>query len=172
MPPKGEDHQLLDGATFGDSRRKMSSKYAAKLEHATVMSGRGDRESDRGEKRQPRRRGSGDKARAARGDDDDGGAPATLSFDPPKHEKVCNSFGCLSSFIHFGCMYFSAFCCCCWGRTISDILTFCFVYAQLLISFFSLNQCRHTMKGSSMRPRRVRGGVGTATTKSPGQVYL
>lgn len=92
MPPKGGDNQLLDDAAFGDSRRRRSSKYAAEHEHA-VMSGRGDRESDRGEKRQPRRRASEDKARAAQGDDDDGEVPAALSFTPTKHEKVCNSFG-------------------------------------------------------------------------------
>lgn len=89
MPPKGGDHQLLDDTAFDDSRRRRSSKYAAEHEHErAVMSGRGDRESDRGEKRQPRRRTSEDKARAPRGDDDDGEVPATLSFTPPQNEKA------------------------------------------------------------------------------------
>jgi hypothetical protein len=52
------------------------------------MSGRGDRESDYGGKRRPRRRANGDKTRAARGDGIEGEAPATLFFTPPKHEKV------------------------------------------------------------------------------------
>ena len=95
MPPKGGDHQLLDLTAFDDPRRRRPSKYAAEHDHA-VMSGRGDRESDRGEKRQPRRRASEDKARAPRGDDD-GEVPATLSFTPPKKEKVCN---CCSFELH------------------------------------------------------------------------
>ena len=98
MPPKGGDHQLLDDTAFDDSRRRRSSKYAAEHEHErAVMSGRGDRESDRGEKRQPRRRTSEDKARAPRGDDDDGEVPATLSFTPPQNEKVCS---CCSFELH------------------------------------------------------------------------
>lgn len=87
MPPKGGGHQLLDDTAFDDSRRRRSSKYAAELERA-VMSER--RESDRGEKRQPRRRATEDKARAPRGDDDGSEVPATLSFTPPKKEKVRN----------------------------------------------------------------------------------
>ena len=94
MPPKGEENQILDNTAFDDSRRRRSSKYAAEHEHA-IMSER--RESDRGEKRQPRRRATEDKARAPRGDDDGSEVPATLSFTPPKKEKVCS---CCSFELH------------------------------------------------------------------------
>ena len=167
MPPKGGNNQLLADTSFGDSRISRSSKYAAGHEHA-VMSGRGDRESDHGGKRQPRRRASEDKTRAAREDGDDGDVPATLSFIPPKNEKVCNSIGwafqlCLSWVQLSSSFYYIS------NKSKSSLKIF--VYAQLIIPFFSPTLCRHTMKGSSMRPRRVRGGADTAPTKLPERVY-
>ena len=101
MPPKGGDYQLDDTA-FGDSRRRRPSKTATEHEYEyAIMSGR--RDSDHGGKRQPRRRASEDKTRAAREDDDDGEVPATLSFIPPKNEKVC-SISAL--FIHLSRVHF------------------------------------------------------------------